>query len=241
MKLTNPDDWKEVFPPANDNTFGPEQYIENDTDKINAKLKMFIGITQSSDWIGFVEELLNYCPFVRDRGRPSAENVKNSIIGRSGYKTFTGYLRNELKVKPATWEAWRKAFLLVENFSYLREIGATSSSINNLNNSVENFPINATEWLNANKEVKSKKSVSDKQEKAQLVNMLENVKNHYFEVAKERNELVQKLSKSKSRNLIYRLSLSDAKKTIKKLNNQVEIYKNNSETYKKKYYEAIKN
>ena len=79
MKLTNPDDWKEVFRPDNDYTFGPEQDIEDDTDKINAKLKMFIGITQSSDWIGFVEELLNYCPFVRDRGRPSAENVKNSI------------------------------------------------------------------------------------------------------------------------------------------------------------------
>ena len=80
MKLNNPEDWNELFLPINDNTFGSEQYIENDTDKINAKLKMFIGITQSSDWIGFVEEMLNYCPFVRKRGRPSDENIKNVVL-----------------------------------------------------------------------------------------------------------------------------------------------------------------
>jgi len=239
MKLNNPEDWNELFLPINDNTFGSEQYIENDTDKINAKLKMFIGITQSSDWIGFVEEMLNYCPFVRKRGRPSDENIKNSIIGRSGYKTFTGYLQHELKLKPATWNAWRNAFLLVEDFNYLREIGATSSSINKLNNSLETFPNTAIDWSIALEEAKNKKSATDKQDKAHLMNFLELTQKRLFQVTQEKEAIDKLFLNKRIIHMGLREKYKQANRDIKNLQSQNNIFRKNWKLYEQKYFELV--
>lgn len=79
------------------------------------------------------------------RGKPSTNEIDNSIIGRSGFQSWkamieTDVARGGLGWNISGWNAYRRAYRIVQQHSYLRETDLSASMISTLSREISEFP-----------------------------------------------------------------------------------------------------
>lgn len=90
-------------------------------------------------------------PFLLQPGRPSRQQVNNSLIGELGYFSWSDFIVYELDWTLSGWHAWRRAYRFVENADYLREIYPSASMINLRARTEKTFPDTREKWIEASK------------------------------------------------------------------------------------------
>jgi hypothetical protein len=111
------------------------------------KLKNLLGAQARFGWIVFMDEIMLCLPFLMNKGRPSKVDIQSSVVGQSGYRTWSEYVVGELKWNVNTWYSWRRAYALVMKYEYLKKCNVTASQINSRYNfDKTNFPSTYEEW-----------------------------------------------------------------------------------------------
>jgi hypothetical protein len=114
----------------------------------------YLGAESGNQWLVFMDytyEILGN--IVSGRGKPSAELIKESIIGKAGFSSFkemveTPVTESGLGWNISAWTAWRRAYSVVIKHPYLRDLELTASSINTIYNELkkEGFPDNEDDF-----------------------------------------------------------------------------------------------
>jgi len=104
--------------------------------ELSNDLKSMLG----DDWLKFMDRIAVDLPFLLNRGRPTASDIKISEIGAAGCKSWSEYIEKELNWNVNTWRAWQRAYSKVLEFPYLRDLELTASAINALNAKSDEFP-----------------------------------------------------------------------------------------------------
>jgi hypothetical protein len=120
------------------------------TDTAVLQMCDYLGAESGNQWLNFMDytyEILGN--IVSGRGKPSAELIKESIIGKAGFTSFkemveTPVQESGLGWNISAWTAWRRAYSVVIKHPYLRDLELTASSINTIYNELkkEGFPEN---------------------------------------------------------------------------------------------------
>ena len=110
----------------------------------------YLGAESGNQWLNFMDysyEILGN--IVSGRGKPSAEIIKESIIGKAGFTSFKEMIEapvadSGLGWNISAWTAWRRAYSVVIKHPYLRDLELTASNINTIYNELkkEGFPDN---------------------------------------------------------------------------------------------------
>jgi len=108
--------------------------------ELSTSLRSLLGAESAGEWVNFMDKIGVELPFLLTRGRPTADAITDSEIGRSGHKSWTSYVENELAWNISTWRAWQRAYSAIVKFPYLRDLGLSASAINALNAKSESFP-----------------------------------------------------------------------------------------------------
>jgi hypothetical protein len=114
----------------------------------------YLGAESGNQWLNFMDytyEILGN--IVSGRGKPSAELIKESIIGKAGFTSFKEMIEapvadSGLGWNISAWTAWRRAYSVVIKHPYLRDLELTASSINTIYNELkkEGFPDNEDDF-----------------------------------------------------------------------------------------------
>ena len=133
-------------------------------EELTAELK---SLRKNETWLLFMERVKEELPFIYEPGRPKNKTIMASVIGRSGYDSWSAYVTNCLEWNESGWQAWRRAYNVVQKYPYLEKINATPSIINLRVRTEDTFPPNAETWNTLSKALYEKKHVSrlDKLEK----------------------------------------------------------------------------
>lgn len=112
-------------------------------------LRSILGAESAGRWILFMDNIKSSLPFLLDSaGRPKAEDIRQSRIGDAGFESWT----QMVEASPAwggldwsidSWKAWKRAYAVVQEHAYLRDLGLTASEINTLNREFDQFPASA--------------------------------------------------------------------------------------------------
>jgi hypothetical protein len=151
--------------------------LDVDTQAELYKLKMLV--PNRKDWLLFVQNVYNLCPFMKakGKGRPSNEEIQSSIIGRSGEKSVKGFMENQLEVSLDSWKKWQGAYRYVEENSYLAEIKPSPSSILDVARYLTGgFPPTLEQWHTALNRVKEKRRATQNQDEVKEKPIVEIVK-----------------------------------------------------------------
>ena len=97
---------------------------------VASKLKDLLGAETPSGWIRFMDAVHAEFPFLFNDGRPPKKDIENSEIGRAGYSSWGEYINKELEWNESQWRAWMRAYKVLLEFEYLRELELTASAIN---------------------------------------------------------------------------------------------------------------
>lgn len=109
-------------------------------------LREKLGSESAGKWLEFMDFIESSLPFIlRGAGRPTTEEIASSAIGRGGFTSW----REMIESSPAwgglgwsydTYKAWKKAFSLVQQYPYLRDLALSSSEINTIRRENKEFP-----------------------------------------------------------------------------------------------------
>jgi hypothetical protein len=142
-------------------------------------------------WLNFMDEIHAQLPLILRVGKPKTEDIENCIIGQSGFKSW-----KEMVEAPqpegfgwnySTFDAWKRAYKLVLEHAYLRELELTASQINTIyRESKPNFP-QALDEFNAFSEVRKQKQLELHQ------NSLKDAQNRNKELESNNKDLEKKL------------------------------------------------
>jgi hypothetical protein len=124
------------------------------TDTAVLQMCDYLGAESGNQWLNFMDytyEILGN--IVSGRGKPSAELIKESIIGKAGFTSFKEMIEapvadNGLGWNISAWNAWRRAYSVVIKHPYLRDLELTASNINTIYNELkkEGFPDNIDDF-----------------------------------------------------------------------------------------------
>jgi len=111
------------------------------------ELKTMLGTEIPGAWVKFMDRVFDTMPFLASRGRPSTEQIKNSEIGAAGCSSWKQYVHEVLDWNYSTWNAWNRAYALIQKHEYLRDLKLNSSQINSLYNDTKgDFPATESEY-----------------------------------------------------------------------------------------------
>jgi flagellar motility protein MotE (MotC chaperone) len=191
----------------------------------------------------FIESSL---PFIlRGAGRPTTEEIASSAIGYGGFTSW----REMIESSPAwgglgwsydTYKAWKKAYSLVQQHPYLRNLALSSSEINTVRRENKEFPasLEAFEAL--------KNSRKDAQEERRQNSVAALQKQLFIakkEVTEAQNGLaISHASEAQSKSVLsqIRQDLAQANEKIGSLQVQLEREKTTSENRKNKIQQLDK-
>ena len=96
-------------------------------------LKGLIASTKKSHWINIMDEIVEAFPFLlQGEGRPSDSAIQSTDIAAVGASSWKEYVNEYLNWKIETWNTWRKAYILVLKYSYLRQLNLSVGAINEM-------------------------------------------------------------------------------------------------------------
>ena len=87
----------------------------------------------------------NELSVILKRGKPSKNEIDNSVIGRSGFSSWkemveTTVEKGGLGWNISGWNSYRRAYRIVQQHSYLRETDLSASMISTLSRELSEFP-----------------------------------------------------------------------------------------------------
>lgn len=109
-------------------------------------LREVLGAESAGRWLVFMDQIQSYLPFLLgSAGRPSKEDIDSSVIGTAGFHSWTEMVESSptyggLGWSIDSWKAWKRAYAVVQEHDYLREMNLTSSEINTLSREIKPFP-----------------------------------------------------------------------------------------------------
>lgn len=110
------------------------------------ELRSLLGAESDGVWVDFMQKVDEFAPFLFQPGRPTAQQIEASFIGRAGFKSWSDLI-SHLGWNGSGWRAWSRAFKIVKNHDYLKAIRPTASAINTTwNQSKPNFPADIDAW-----------------------------------------------------------------------------------------------
>jgi hypothetical protein len=133
-------------------------------DELTSELKR---LRKNETWLLFMNRVREELPFLYEPGRPRIQTIMSSVIGRSGYGSWSAYITHCLEWNDSGWLAWRRAYNVVQKYPYLEKVQASPSMINLRAIEEDTFPPDAQSWDELQKALHEKKHLSrlDKLEK----------------------------------------------------------------------------
>ena len=119
------------------------------------KFKSLLGAETADGWIVFMDAVKAELPFLFDSGRPSKQQIAESEIGRTGHTSWADYVEKELAWNTSQWRAWMRAYKVILDNEYLRDLDLSSSAINTMSRKVDEFPDSAEAWNKQREAVQS--------------------------------------------------------------------------------------
>jgi hypothetical protein len=98
------------------------------------KLVDLLGSESGSRWIEFMDEIKRDLSNILRQGKPKKEDIEASIIGQSGFESWSDMVNAPTNAGGLGWNiasfnAWRRAYSLIETHSYLRNYEFSASQI----------------------------------------------------------------------------------------------------------------
>jgi len=110
------------------------------------ELRSLLGAESEGVWIDFMQKVDEFAPFLFQPGRPTAQQIEASFIGQAGFKSWSDLI-NHLGWNESGWRAWSRAYKIVKNHDYLKDVRPTASAINTTwNQSKPDFPADIDAW-----------------------------------------------------------------------------------------------
>jgi myosin heavy subunit len=111
------------------------------------KMVEILGTESGNAWLDFMDYTHEVLAGIVDkRGAPSAETIANSIIGEAGFTSWKAMIQAStaeggLGWNLSSWDLWKRAYRIVQQHPYLRELELTASEIKTLHNETkDSFP-----------------------------------------------------------------------------------------------------
>ncbi len=143
------------------------------------KLIELLGSESSSKWIDFMDYIHDHLAQILRRGKPKKSDIENSIIGKAGFSSWSEMveaptLGGGLGWNVASFDSWKRAYNLVLEFEYLRNLELSASAINTIYRETKpDFPKSETDFKSfqeqraALQEEKQQHSLKDAQNRTQ--------------------------------------------------------------------------
>lgn len=98
-----------------------------------------------AQWMIFLEAVTRLLPDVLSSGRPSTEAIKRSVIGQLGFTSWRAMIEaptaeGGLGWNWSAWVAWRRAWKVVQEWPYLRDLPLTAAQINRIHQATKDRP-----------------------------------------------------------------------------------------------------
>lgn len=112
--------------------------ITADVKSAHAELLAALGTENNpTQWMLFMQAVTKLLPEILKEGRPKAEEINASIIGRLGFSSWQAMIEAPVDAQGlgwniSAWKAWRRAWNVVQANQWLLEAGLTSSEVNTL-------------------------------------------------------------------------------------------------------------
>lgn len=134
---------------------------QNDNPRLfHLRMRDFVSQNREDGWI----EIMDYCyeqvPYLMKGGKPSDDEIQQSLVGVLGFKSWRDFL-DDIGWSLNTWKYWRKAYAVVLNHKYLRNVQPKKSQIHNVKRKFkEDFPNDHQEWQSAVASLKGNKTTT---------------------------------------------------------------------------------
>lgn len=156
------------------------------------KLIELLGSESGDKWLEFMDYVSQNLSHILSRGKPKSEDIEYSIIGQSGFKSWKDFVesptsKHGLGWKIATFDSWKRAFAVVGQYSYLRNMGLTASFINTIHRETKpDFPSSESDF---NDFVAKRSDIQI----AKQQNSLKDAQNVSEELKKQNSDLIIKM------------------------------------------------
>jgi hypothetical protein len=145
----------------------------------------------SYKWLNFMDDIHAKLPLILRVGKPKTEDIEACIIGEAGFASWKKMVEapqpDGFGWNHSTFVAWKRAYKVVLEHPYLRDLELTASQINTINReSNPDFPKTLDEF-NAFSGARKEKQVEQHQ------NSLKDAKNRNTELEKNNNDLKERL------------------------------------------------
>jgi hypothetical protein len=116
------------------------------------KLIELLGSESGDKWLEFMDFASEKLSNILSRGKPKKEDIEASIIGQNGFKSWKEFVESPtssrgLGWKYATFDSWKRAFSVVGQYQYLRDMGLTASFINTIHRETKpDFPSSESDF-----------------------------------------------------------------------------------------------
>lgn len=179
-------------------------------------------------WMSFMESVTRLLPDVLSTGRPSAEAIKNSIIGGLGFASWSEMIeapidQGGLGWNLSAWKAWRRAWAVVQQHPWLRSQSFTSSEINTLANDLKRAGADFPGSLDELEAIKSTRQKASQESKESALRALTAQAKQYEKEAREAQAAVAALQQQLAGTAERERAAAE---TIGALRAQVESLKN---------------
>ena len=132
-------------------------------------------------WMRFMEYAEAHLPLLAGAGRPKQADIDASLIGQAGCKNWQQFLEEKVGMKWSAWIAWRKAWLIVKEYPWMKQADISSSQVNTLKKN-DAIPSTLKEW-------QSLQSEKEKLKVERHDNQLKTLKGEVAESATQISEL----------------------------------------------------
>jgi hypothetical protein len=156
------------------------------------KLIELLGSESGDKWLEFMDFASEKLSNILSRGKPKKEDIEASIIGENGFKSWKEFVESPtsergLGWKIATFDSWKRAFAIVGQYPYLRNLGLTPSFINTVNRETKgDFPSSESDF-NAFVAKRTDVQIAKQQ------NSLKDAQNVSEELKKQNSDLIIKI------------------------------------------------
>lgn len=138
-----------------------------------------------SQWIEFMRTAHRHLPFLFESGRPTKQQIENSVIGQLGFSSWSDMVeadqdRQGLSWSINSWKQWSKAFKIVNQYEYLCDMNITASAVMKL---VSDF--RDVEFPSSVEELEQAKSAIAEKKKADEAEKVSSLKARVLELEKE--------------------------------------------------------
>lgn len=114
----------------------------------NARIELLSALQAADNpaaWMIFMESVTRLLPEILSSGRPSADAIANSAIGRLGFSSWQAMVEaptdaHGLGWNFYGWKGWRRAWSVVQEHPWLRDQPFSSSEINTWAKDFKPFP-----------------------------------------------------------------------------------------------------